>query len=146
MTIHKLLLRHWLLSRSEWMEARVMEYARRNGHGHVTTALNRLFAHLGGRPLGLSELARRMGISRQAVYKLAVEAEGHGLVEFVESEVDGRVKMLRFSQQGWAMSDQAARDFERIENELAAAIGPENVETLKRVLAMDWPGDERPAG
>lgn len=143
MISHKSLLRHWLLARSDWMEARVMEYAERNGYGHVTIAMNRLFAQLGGRPLGLSDLARRMSISRQAVYKLALEAERLGLVEFVDSEVDGRVKLLRFSQKGWAMSEQAAQDFERIENELATQIGSDNLEALKLILSMAWSESEQ---
>jgi len=143
MTAHKLLLRHWLLARSDWMEARVMEYAERNGYGHITIAMNRLFAQLGGRPLGLSELARRMSISRQAVYKLALEAERHGLVEFVDSELDGRVKLLRFSQKGWAMSEQAAQDFARIEAELATQIGDDNLTALKSILSMPWSTSER---
>lgn len=145
MTPHKSLLRHWLLARSDWMEARVMDYAERNGYGHVTMALNRLFAHLGGRPIGLSELARRLSISRQAVHKLALEAQRLGLVEFVDSEVDGRVKLLRFSQKGWAMSELAAQDFARIEVEIAEEIGAENLEVLRRVLSMPWTKAEREA-
>jgi hypothetical protein len=83
MTVHKNLLRHLLMARSDWMEQRVMALAEINGYPHVSTAMNRLFAHLGGKPLGLSELARRLSVSRQAVHKLAQEAERQGLVEFV---------------------------------------------------------------
>lgn len=143
MISHKKLLRYWLLQRSDWMETRVAELAKANGYGHVAAALNRFFAQLGGRPLGLSELARRMSISRQAVHKLAVEAQRLGLVEFIESEHDGRVKLLQFSKEGRAMSEKAARDFERMEHDLAAQIGAENVETLKRILSMPWSDDER---
>ena len=139
MTAHKNLLRHLLMARSDWMEQRVMGLAERNGYPHVTTAMNRLFAHLGGKPLGLSELARRLSVSRQAVHKLAQEAEQLGLVEFVPSEEDGRVKLLRFSQKGWRMSEKAAASFAEIEQELAAHIGAQEVESLKRILAMPWP-------
>lgn len=142
MTVHKHLLRHLLLARSDWMEHRVMALAERNGYPHVTTAMNRLFAHLGGKPLGLSELARRLSVSRQAVHKLAQEAEKLGLVEFVSSEEDGRVKLLRFSQKGWRMSEKAAASFAEIEQELAAHIGDEEVETLRRILALPWPDGE----
>lgn len=138
MTVHKSLLRHLLLMRSEWMEARVMDMARRNGYQQVTASMNRLFAHLGGRPVGLSELARRLGITRQAVHKVAAEAERLSLVEFVPSERDGRVKLLRFTQKGWDMSEQAARDFAEIEAELAERIGAPTLEALRAALALPW--------
>ena len=139
MTVHKHLLRHLLMARSDWMEQRVMALAARNGYPHVTTAMNRLFAHLGGKPLGLSELARRLSVSRQAVHKLAQEAEQLGLVEFVPSEEDGRVKLLRFTQKGWRMSEKAAASFAEIEQELARQIGTQELESLKRILALPWP-------
>lgn len=146
MTAHKNLLRHLLMSRSDWMERRVMALAEINGYPHVSTAMNRLFAHLGGKPLGLSELARRLSVSRQAVHKLAQEAEKQGLVEFVPSEEDGRVMLLRFTQKGWRMSEKAAASFAEIEQELAAHIGTKELQTLKRVLAMPWPDADEDQG
>ena len=140
---HKTLLRHLLLARSDWMEARVMEGAARNGYDGVTTAMNRLFAQLRGRPVGLSELARALSVSRQAVHQLANEAARLGLVEFVASENDGRVKLLRFTQKGWAMSDSAARAFEAIEAELAQQIGAQDLAELKRILGKPWSADEQ---
>jgi DNA-binding MarR family transcriptional regulator len=124
------------------VEARVMEGAVRNGYGDVTSAMNKLFAHLGGRPKGLSELAREMGISRQAVHQLSREAARLALVEFVPSEEDGRVKLLRFTQTGWAMSDTARRDFEAIESVLARRIGRRDLEELRRILSKAWSSDE----
>jgi DNA-binding MarR family transcriptional regulator len=140
---HRELLRHLLMTRTEWMEKRVMAGARAAGFGFVTPAMNRLFAHLRGRPVGLSEIARDLGISRQAVHQLANEAAEHGLAEFVPSEEDGRVKLLRFTQKGWAMSDSAAKAFEDIENELAGHIGGKDLQQLKRILGKSWSDDER---
>jgi len=134
-------LRNLLLARSEWMEERVMRGARRNGYGFVTPAMNRLFAHMGRQPIGLSELARRLAVSRQAVHKLACEAASHGLVEFIESDKDGRVKLLRFTTQGWAMSANAAQELQCIEQELIDMLGEADVAELRRILARDWPRD-----
>lgn len=136
-------LRQLLMARFDWMEARVMENAVREGYGGVTTAMNRMFAHLHGKPMGLSELARVLSVSRQAVHQLANDAAAMGLVEFVPSERDGRVKLLRFTQKGWVMVDQALRAFERIEQELAETLGPEDVAALRRILGKPWSADER---
>lgn len=145
-TSHRTYLRTLLLRRSEWMEERVLAAASRNGYGAVTPAMNRLFGHMRARPVGLSELARVMGISRQAVHEVVQQAESLGLVETVASEQDARVKLVRFSQAGWAMSDCAAREHEAIERELAAHIGEEDLQALRRILARAWSDDEERAG
>src|SRR5436309_680597 len=103
MTKYKPRLRQLLLARSNWMEKRLHAEAERNGYGEVTEAMSRLCAHLVGRPVGLSELARRLSVSRQAVHKLSTEAAKLGIVEFVPSEADARVILLRFTQKGWEM-------------------------------------------
>ncbi len=138
-------LRNLLLARSEWMEERVLQGARRNGYGNVTPAMNRLFAHMGHRPVGLSELARRLTVSRQAVHQLAREAERLGLVEFVASPDDARVRLLQFSAEGRAMSASAANELRAIEAELRLALGEEDFAALQRILARQWPANEEPA-
>jgi len=138
----KTYLRNLLLKRFDWMEERVLERAKRSGYANITPAMNRLFAHMWGQPVGLSELSRRLGITRQAVHKLAVEAARHGLVEFVASPSDARVVQLRFSEAGWKMSDSAARDFDAIEAALVRKLGARRVADLKATLAMAWDDDE----
>lgn len=137
------LLRHLLADRTNWIEERLMAGAGRMGYGEVTHAMSRLFALLVGRPVGLSDLARSLAVSRQAVHQLANEAARLGLVEFVASESDGRVKLLRFTQKGWAMSDTARREYEAIEAELARQIGPQDLAELKRILSKPWSADEQ---
>lgn len=132
-------LRSLLLNRSEWMEERVLRGAKRNGYARVTPAMNRLFAHMGHRPVSLSELARRLTVSRQAVHQLAREAERLGLVEFVASPHDARVRLLQFSAEGRAMSASAAEELRSIEDELREGLGEEDFAALRRILARDWP-------
>lgn len=142
----KLYLRHLLLLRSDWMERRLFESAEQNGYGDLTPAMSRLCAHLAGRPLGLSELARRLTVSRQAVHKLATETAALGYVEFIGSEKDARVKLLRFTQKGWDMAESARRELEAIEAELAQTIGQDKVAQLMELLAMPWTTDEPERG
>ncbi|MCB1382721.1 MAG: winged helix-turn-helix transcriptional regulator [Notoacmeibacter sp.] len=138
-------LRHLLIERAEWMERRIISGATSHGYGHLTPALIRMFSVMGGRPVGLSELARRLVISRQAIHVLAKQAEELGLVELVPSESDRRVMLIRFSQKGWDMSDAVGREMSRIEAEIAASIGEQALATLKDLLAAHW-GDEEEAG
>ncbi len=140
---HKPFLRRLLLSRTDWMEQRLIANAERNGYGDVTAAMSRLCAHLAGRPMGLSELARRLAVSRQAVHKLASEAASLGYVEFIDSEKDGRIKLLRFTQKGWDMAESAERELLAIETELAQQIGADRLELLREILALPWSAQER---
>lgn len=143
MTKNKLYLRHLLLNRSDWMEHRLFDGAARNGYADLTPAMSRMCAHLAGRPLSLSELARRLTVSRQAVHKLATEIANLGYVEFVSSEQDARVKLLRFTHKGWDMAESARSELEAIEARLAEHVGADKVEQLKDLLAMAWTPDER---
>jgi len=81
-------------------------------------------------------------VSRQAVHKLASEAAQLGYVEFVDSEADARIKLLRFTEKGWDMAESAEQQLDAIEAEIEAQIGPERMAQLKQILAMPWSADE----
>lgn len=136
-------LRQLLMQRHDWMEQRLYEKAAQNGYGDITPAMVRLLALLAnGRPQGLSDLARRLGVSRQAVHRLANEVAALGYVEFVDSDEDARVKLLRYTQKGWRMAESAEAELGRIEQRLTQAIGAEQLATLKELLAQPWSAEE----
>jgi DNA-binding MarR family transcriptional regulator len=136
-------LRRLLLNRSDWMEQRLYANAELHGYGDVTAAMSRLFAHLAGRPVGLSELARRLAVTRQAVHKLASEAARLGYIDFFDNEDDARVKLLRFTQKGWDMAESAETELGAIEADLAAQLGADKLALLKSILASPWSNGER---
>jgi DNA-binding MarR family transcriptional regulator len=131
-------LRYLLAQRAAWMEAQLHAGADREGYGYVTPAMSRMFGQMGREPISLSALARRLIVSRQAVHQLANEAVRHGLVELVDSPTNRRVRLVRFTPKGEAMFASGTRTLARIERELAERIGAEDVETLRRILALDW--------
>jgi DNA-binding MarR family transcriptional regulator len=138
MTTRKLNLRHLLMTRSDWFEERVLLEAEKHGYGFVTPSMNRLFAHMRHRPMSISELARQLGISRQAVHQTLGEAMSHGLVELLDSETDKRIKLVRFSDKGLQMSAVAAKSIARIEKQVEARIGKADMEALRRILDCGW--------
>ena len=134
-------LRNLLLYRTEWMEARVVEGARRNGDAYLTPAMSRMFGYIARGPIGVSALARHLGVSRQSVHKLAVEAARLDLIEFIDSPTDRRIKLLAFTGKGHTMSVSAVREFASIEKELAKQIGQRDVDELRRILSKAWPDE-----
>ena len=142
MTLSKTYLRHLLMSRSEWMEARLHAKAAANGYGDITPSMVRLYAHLGSRPVPLSDLARRLAISRQAVHKMASEGVRAGYVEMLPDAVNARIKLLRFTPRGRQMAESARRELDAIEQQLVDMLGQDRLDTLKAVLAAPWSLEE----
>ncbi len=135
-------LRHLLSWRSEWMEARLYEKAAANGYGDITPAMAKLFAHMSARPVPMSEMARRLHISRQAVHKMANEGVRSGYIETAPSASDPRQRVLQFTPKGLKMAESAKRELDAIEARLQAMIGPDQLERLKDLLQLDWSPDE----
>lgn len=133
-------LRYLLAQRSAWMEAQLYAGAEAEGYGYVTPAMSRMFGLMGREPMSLSELARRLIVSRQAVHQMASEAIRHGLVELVDSPTNRRIRLVRFTPKGAEMFACGTRTLERIERELVERLGADDVETLRRILAKDWEG------
>jgi DNA-binding MarR family transcriptional regulator len=105
--------------------------------------MSRFCSHLAGRPIGLSELSRRLGISRQATHKLSKEIAKLGFIEFIASETDARVILVRFTQKGWAMAESATRQLNAIEAEISEKIGEDNLAILKTILTKPWSENEK---
>jgi DNA-binding MarR family transcriptional regulator len=145
MTEHKKYLRNLLVQRFNWIEERVFKTARVHGYDQITPAMSRLFGNMVGGPAGLSDLSRRMGISRQAVHKLASEAAKLGLVRLVPSPDDARVVLVQFTDEGWKMSASATMAFEKLEAQLAKQLGKKNLAELKRLLELPWDAPDEAA-
>lgn len=136
-------LRQLLLLRSEWMEDRLMANAAKRGYADITPAMARLFAYLAGKPVALSDLARKLSVSRQAVHKLALESARMGYVEFITSDTDARVKLLKFTTKGRNMSLTAENDLIEIERVLGKQLGSERMHLLKEALAAPWSSEDK---
>jgi DNA-binding MarR family transcriptional regulator len=59
-----------------------------------------LLPHVDFEGTRLTELARRMGVSKQAVHQLVGEMEAMGALERVPDPDDGRARLIRFSEGG----------------------------------------------
>ena len=131
-------LRQLLLQRSDWFEDRVLEAAPRYGYRFVTPAMHRLFAHMPAKPVSISELARRLAVSRQAVHQTVAAARRRGIVELIDDPHDGRARKVRFTAKGMKMVKSAAQVVRSIESELKRRLGPKDLATLRRILAKAW--------
>jgi DNA-binding MarR family transcriptional regulator len=131
-------LRQLLLKRSSWFEDRMLRSAPRFGYGFVTPAMHRLFAHMSRKPVSISELARRLAVSRQAVHQTVAEACRRGILELVHDPTDARVRKVRFTEKGLVMIRSASQSVRSIETDLQRRLGARDFAALRRILARDW--------
>lgn len=95
-----------------------------------------------------TELARRMGISKQAVGQLIAELEAWGTVERVPDPTDGRAKLVRFRSQedGRHAILAGIAVLGEVESELAEHVGAERWAALHHTLLQLLALLEDPAG
>jgi DNA-binding MarR family transcriptional regulator len=86
----------------------------------------------------MSELAERLGVSKQAVTQLVDELEGFGVVERVPDPEDARARRVVFTARGRAGFFEGLATLGELERELAGVIGGEPMAALRAaLLAID---------
>ncbi|MER7394549.1 MarR family winged helix-turn-helix transcriptional regulator [Streptomyces sp. NPDC000151] len=103
-----------------------------------------LFAVLDEDGTTVSELARRMGVTRQTAHQAVHSLVAAGLLEQAPHPASARQRLIRRTPQGTRAHRRALRVLERLEEELAERIGRGTVDALRAALEMPW-GDP-PAG
>lgn len=132
-------LRVLLRTRLEWIEEYLMQNAEKNGYGYISPSMARLYSYLGSAAVPMSELARRLKISRQAVHQLVTEGVKSNFLELINCPNDKRIKLVQFSDEGQKMAAVAISEINNAEQELKRKIGAKNVAELRRILELEWP-------
>ncbi|HWQ23332.1 MAG TPA: MarR family transcriptional regulator [Gaiellaceae bacterium] len=117
------------------MNAAMAERVRARGHGSFQPAFTALLAHVDTEGTSVSDLARRMGVTRQAVSQLARAIEAAGLVERVPHPTDRRSVVVRHTDAGRRVLLDALDVMAGLENEYGLLVGQERLADLKRLLA-----------
>jgi DNA-binding MarR family transcriptional regulator len=81
-----------------------------------------------------TELAVRLGVSKQAVGKVLDEMEQRGFVERRLDPADRRARRVRLTPHGRAASQTAFRLSDEIEADLGARVGAEQVAAVRSAL------------
>ena len=141
-------LKQLLLERSDWFAREIMKGVRSSDYAFVTPAQSRLLAHMGGKPMSMAELARRLAISRQAVHKTVTELVRRGILEVLDDPERRNSKLVVYTDKGRQLNRAGAQIIERLEERVARAIGQEELRRLKALLALPWeerdPSAQRP--
>ena len=90
-----------------------------------------------------TELAERAGMTKQAMGKLVDELESMGYVERVADPADGRAKLVRFCEPGFAFLEDAGEIVAEIWERYAQQIGERRLRRLRADLVDLVEGLER---
>jgi DNA-binding MarR family transcriptional regulator len=117
-------------------------------HGHPQARPLHGFAlqAIGADGITVSELGRRLGVSKQAATKTAASLAQAGYARRVTHPSDQRAVLIERTASGEEMLALSAAIFERIHAELAARIGGERLAELEADLARISPTDPPPIG
>ncbi len=85
-------------------------------------------------PRSIAEAARRMGLTRQSVQRVADTLAEHGLVEYLPNPADGRAKLATVTDTGRALlTELEARQLDWA-NRAAGDLSQENIEEAMRLV------------
>ncbi len=105
------------------------------GHSHFGGAGAAILPYIGPKGARPSSIAKRLGVTRQAVQQLIDALERDGVVTRDTDPEDGRAKIVRLTDLGarahWSGNIVKAE----IESGLVAELGAERIETLKAELS-----------
>lgn len=101
------------------------------GFGGMQPSYPRLLGNLDTEGTRISGLARRMGITRQAVAQLVKEIEAAGFVERRADPEDGRGVIVAFTPKGREGLAAAVEVMAEIEAEYADVVGQSGLDELK---------------
>jgi DNA-binding MarR family transcriptional regulator len=115
-------------------ERAITEVNREAGAPVLRPSHTNLFPHLDFEGVRLTELARRLGVTKQAVGQLVAELEEMGVVEYKPDPDDGRAKRVRFSARGLEAVRHGLGVLRRLEDELQRKIGKAKMGALRDAL------------
>ena len=127
-----------LLQAFLWFDDGLLQAMRVEGLPGMSRSQSLLYAHLEAGSSRPSELARQMGVTRQAVHRLVHEMEDAGLVELRPDLRDRRATTVALTEKGKRNVEQARLVLMQLEEVLSDRIGSDRVAGLREALETDW--------
>lgn len=110
------------------------------GHGWeiMTRAQSLLISNLSAGEHSPSQLARNLGVSRQAISQMLAELEARGVVTMETDPKDRRARIVNFSRKSIPLRDAARSVLRQLEAELESRLGRKVFAAMKTGLEADW--------
>ena len=127
-----------LLRGFHWMDEGLQRGLQAKGWPEITHAQSMLIIAVGEGINRPSDIAKYLGVSRQAVHQSLNEIVRLGIMEMSPDPNDGRAKVVRVSEAAMPIVKEARKINAGLEKALAKRIGAERVGILREILETDW--------
>ena len=108
--------------------------------GTLRAAHTQLFPHITSEGVRLTELADKIGVTKQAIGPLVDDLEREGVVERVDDPADRRAKRIRWTKKGHKALLHGLSVLAELERELAQEVGKARLaalaDTCERLIAV----------
>jgi DNA-binding MarR family transcriptional regulator len=134
-------IRHLLLSLLQgfyWCDESLQNYLKARGWPSVTRPQSMVMANVALGVRRPSDIARRLGVSRQAIHATIAQMAELGIVELVDDPSNRRVKIVGTTAQGDAMRADAQNAMLLMGQALSERLGKANVLKTAHLLHEDW--------
>jgi len=118
------------------LSRQLQERIKEAGFADQRMAHNAVFAHIPPEGITLAELARRAGMTKQAMAELVTDLEEKGYLTRRPDDSDRRLRIIELSDRGWAAVSAALTAFEEIERDLERTLGTARLKALRRTLEV----------
>ncbi|MTI16520.1 MarR family transcriptional regulator [Rhodobacteraceae bacterium RKSG542] len=112
----------------------LMEWREGSSFANLREGDVRLLGLLRGQTLSLSDLARKAGITRQAVHSAMHRLSDEGMISLVAAPDDRKQKNIQVTEKGHAFRNSVAEILQAQERRLEAKLGAEEFQKLKALL------------
>ena len=127
-----------LLRAYYWMDESLQNGLQRAGYAPRTRTQTMILINISNGITRAAELARVLGVSRQAIQQQINELERDELVTQIPDPDDRRANRIVFSEKGSQLINAALGALREAEQSLSQRIGWDSVSQLRRALGTDW--------
>lgn len=132
------LLGQLLLNAQQWTFQGVLHLMAERGHADITVAHLMFLANLDCGVTHASLVARRMGVSRQAVYRTTRELQSLDVLTLEADEQRRNQKIIRMTPRGVKVVSDARACLDIVEATIRERIGECDFDRLTQILRRDW--------
>lgn len=125
-----------LVSASKLFESRILHDINSNGFPQITLAHLAVPRSLDLEGTRITEMARREGVTKQAMAKLVHSLQTMKVVKLSDDPDDGRAKFVLFTNRGLKLLAEIRKSISQREAELSGIIGEASLERMKTDLMI----------
>ena len=124
-----------------WLDEQLQARIHARGWPDVSRSQSMILLNVAAGVVRPADIARRMGVSRQAIHTTIAQLVEMDVVRLVADPRDGRHKRLELTDTGGRMRDDAQAAMDAITAGVADSVGRDAFTTMLAALATRWSAD-----